>query len=128
MTINEKIKDMGLKDKIEKELKPEILITILLISFCFQNLNLFVIGEQAIKVYRVVVILYILLIIIKKQLEIPSKKLMIMLIYMSIISVLNFFDMGMERLFFEYLFAFGIFFTTIHIMNIQIITEYLQVA
>ena len=91
MTINEKIKDMGLKDKIEKALKPEILITILLISFCFQNLNLFVIGKQAIKVYRVVVILYILLIIIKKQLVIPSKKLMIMLIYMSIISVLNFF-------------------------------------
>lgn len=108
MVINEKIKELGLKNKINNVLKPEILIIILLLSFCFQNLNLFVIGEQAIKVYRVIVILYMLLIIIKKQLVIPSKKLTGMLIYMTVVSIANFFSIGIERLFFEYLFAFGI--------------------
>ena len=108
MIINEKMKELRFKDKIKTMLKPEILMTILLISFCFQNLNLCVIGKQAIKVYRVLVILYIILIIAKRQLVIPSKKLTAILIYMNIISVLNFFSIGVEKLFFEYLFAFGI--------------------
>ena len=108
MIINDKIKKIGFKDMIKNILKPEVLMTILLISFCFQNLNLFVIGKRAIKVYRAIVVLYMLLIIRKKQLVVPSKKLMVMLIYMVIISVFNFFSIGMERLFFEYLFAFGI--------------------
>ena len=108
MIINEKMKEWRFKDKIKTILKPEILMTILLISFCFQNLNLCVIGKQAIKVYRVLVILYMILIIAKRQLMLPSKKLTAMLIYITIISVFNFFSIGVERLFFEYLFAFGI--------------------
>ena len=121
MVINEKIKELGLKNKINNVLKPEILIIILLLSFCFQNLNLFVVGEQAIKVYRAIVILYMLLIIIKKQLVIPSKKLTVMLIYMTVVSIANFFSVGIERLFFEYLFAFGILLVVYNIgKNIKI--------
>ncbi len=84
----------------------EILLFILLFSFCLPNFNILNIGEQGLKLYRVVVLFATLYIFIKGRIKMPSSRLLLFFIYMICISFICIFVYGYERLLFDYIFAF----------------------
>lgn len=95
----------------------EVLLFILLFSFCLPNFNILSIGETGLKLYRVVVLFATIYIFVKGRIKIPSSKLLIFFVYMISISFICIFIFGYERLLFDYIFAFLIMMCSFNISS-----------
>ncbi len=86
----------------------KILMFVLLLSFCFPNFALFYINGQKIMLYRIIVAVYSIVLLLKSKISIPSKSILLFIIYMILQSIILSFSYGYDRLLFDYIFAFFI--------------------
>ena len=78
---------MNLTSKINKE---KLLFGILLLSMCFQKVEIIKFGSFGLKLFHIIGILYLPLLLQKKNsIKLPSKALTIFLFFILLISTIN---------------------------------------
>ena len=83
------------------------LLKLLLLSMCFQNIEIINFGTFGLKLFHIIGICYFpLLIINRKKIRLPSKMITFFLAYLLMLSLINSFTYGFHSLNFNYIFSY----------------------
>jgi O-antigen ligase len=93
--------------KIMNKNKRIILLEILLISMCFQNIEIINFGTFGLKLFHIIGVLFLPLLIKNiKKIKFPSKNFTFFLIFMIIVSTINVTKIGFHSLILNYIFSY----------------------
>ncbi len=88
--------------------KRKLLFSILLLSMCFQNIEIMNFGTFGLKLFHVIGVLYLPWLLSKKKIKLPTRTITLFYIFMLFISCINFVKYGFHSLIFNYTFSFYI--------------------